>query len=340
MKKTSILLLHPHDPLFNTYLLSDEYVVDVVHISSHTKQSKIQGNYRKVFYVPRINKKPFLWCFRLFKVLIDNKYDFIHSNIGRFSILPLFIALFFNVKFIAHIHEMSQTDTLLKRLSICLLSRFSFKLLATSQQSGDAFFLQEKYSIFPNLIEYDRFKFSALSRKVLRTKFQFKPNDIILGNVGLFSSNKNQKFLVSVIRELIQTDKRFKLVIVGDNVSNLSSYIEGFNLSDYVTLIEFSAEIEKFYSMFDIFLFPSFKEGFGMSILEAQIAGLICVANKSLPIDPHVTDRVYTADLSIQKWVELIVALSKKNTDRVNFYFDSKYDTSNRDTALKETYAR
>ena len=39
------------------------------------------------------------------------------------------------------------------------------------------------------------------------------------------------------------------------------------------------------YQAFDLFLLPSFSEGFGLTVVEAQCAGLGCVVSEFVPID-------------------------------------------------------
>lgn len=341
MKKIKILHIHPHDTLIsNLFSDSEHFVVDVVHIESHMCSQFLRKSFNSVFYFPRINKRPFTWMIKLIRLLISNKYDYIHCHIGRLSFLPAIINwLFFNYKFIAHIHELSPSDNAYKRFIVYLLDYLSFKLAACSQKSGEIFYKNKNFIIFPNFVDYKKFTFSQNRYLDLRKHFKIPKDSYILGNVGMFSLNKNQLFLVKLLSELNKLSKNYFLFLIGDGFTDeiMELSIE-LNVYEHIKILPFQYNIEDYYSLFDIFLFPSFKEGFGMSLLEAQISGLSCIANIDLPKDACVSNNVSFRQLDLKIWLSEIIKLSKRNFDRSNLSINDSYDVSRKDKFLLEFY--
>lgn len=140
--------------------------------------------------------------------------------------------------------------------------------------------------------------------------------------VGSVTERKGQRLLIeSCIRvgEIKKLD--FHITIVGDGVirTDLENMIIKAGLSDYVSFVGFSNEVDKYLRSADIFILPSFDEGFPMSILEAMrlslpiistnIAGIpeMLINNyNGLLIEPCVDD-IYNIliDINSYNWIEM-----------------------------------
>ena len=84
--------------------------------------------------------------------------------------------------------------------------------------------------------------------------------------------------------------------------------------------------VGEYYQAVDVFLFPSLYEGFGLSLLEAEVNGLRCICSTSIPEEPIITDYVEKLPIdskSIQIWADhaITYALSGRNNKEIdNFY--------------------
>ena len=80
-----------------------------------------------------------------------------------------------------------------------------------------------------------------------------------------------------------------------------------FNVQDYVTFAGTRKEISEFMNIFDIFLFPSLKEGLGIVAIEAQVSGTNCVLSDTIPnqVDMHL-GLVNSQPLHLDKWIEAV----------------------------------
>ena len=122
-------------------------------------------------------------------------------------------------------------------------------------------------------------------QKVLN-KFQvLKDKDIIL-HVGSDLERKNRKLLINMIYEL-QEDWDGLLVLAGEALNaELLELIEKLNVSDRILQIHnpTNDEIIALYSMCQSMIFPSYSEGFGWPIIEAQACGAPVITSNKAPM--------------------------------------------------------
>jgi len=99
----------------------------------------------------------------------------------------------------------------------------------------------------------------------------------ITGTIGELTKNKNHIALIEQARR--EPDLYVAIVGEGEDRSYLLKKIEEYNLTDRVKLLGFhwASEVLK---GFDVFSFPSLKEGLPYVLLEAKAAGLPIVANR------------------------------------------------------------
>jgi glycosyltransferase involved in cell wall biosynthesis len=115
---------------------------------------------------------------------------------------------------------------------------------------------------------------------------------------------KNYPFLVQLIASL---PAHFKGIIVGDGEDRamLTEIIQQQNLTDRFMLVGQKNNVEDYLSAMDIFAMPSFNEGLPFSVVEAQCAGLSCVASTGISMECNLTGNVTFADINSQEeWLQ------------------------------------
>ncbi|MDX1468216.1 MAG: glycosyltransferase [Acidimicrobiia bacterium] len=120
----------------------------------------------------------------------------------------------------------------------------------------------------------------------------------IILNVGRQAAQKGQTYLLAALAELIR-DVPAHLVILGrrgDATHDLERAVEAFNLSDHVSIIDYTDQVGDFLANADVFAFPSLMEGLGTSVAEAMVAGVQVVAFDIPPVREITGDGRY-ADL-------------------------------------------
>ena len=147
--------------------------------------------------------------------------------------------------------------------------------------------------------------FHPFSRsQTIRKELGLDKNDIVILSVGELNENKNHKV---VIKALADIKKRAKLpeniyyVIVGkgDLEDELKEYAGILGIGERVKLVGYRDDVIKFYEAADYYVFPSFREGLSVSLMEAMANALpiacskirgnldLVDENNGLLFDPH-----------------------------------------------------
>lgn len=122
------------------------------------------------------------------------------------------------------------------------------------------------------------------------------PNNLIVGTISELHKNKGLSYVIDAIAELKSqnADKEnpimYSIVSDGEEKSNLLSQIKTKNLQDSVFLAGFVPDANKYLSAFDLFIFPSLKEGLPYALLEAGSIGLPIIATSIGGAKDIITD--------------------------------------------------
>jgi glycosyltransferase involved in cell wall biosynthesis len=151
--------------------------------------------------------------------------------------------------------------------------------------------------------------------KILINKYYSIEGDFIL-YIGGFSPRKNILGLIDAFSQLLShTKRKISLVIAGNKGLSYNIYINRvheLNLDDNVIFPGFISmdHLPYLYNAAELFVYPSFYEGFGLPPIEAMACGIPVITSNttSIPeiagdsailIDPNNTDQIYKAMLSV-----------------------------------------
>jgi glycosyltransferase involved in cell wall biosynthesis len=196
-----------------------------------------------------------------------------------------------------------------------------------------------KTVVIPNGININRF--SGLEEKNLLSmnSLGLNENNFVIGNISRFDEQKNQKLIIQAAYFLSKKypEMRFILVGGGEYLKNAMEYARTANLGRYVIFTGERTDLENLYSIFDIFVFPSFWEGMPYVLLEAMASKtpLICsslpglneiVTNEfsALTIDPHDMDDVFQCITKLYENAELRIKLANNAYNTVQKYDEKK----------------
>lgn len=107
----------------------------------------------------------------------------------------------------------------------------------------------------------------------LRLKYTIKPTDRVVGYVGRLVNDKGINELIEAWKELINKYDDVRLLLVGpfEERDGISSSLQEYVLNEpsiiYTGLVN---ETVNFYSLMDVFILPSYREGFPTVVLEAS----------------------------------------------------------------------
>lgn len=123
-------------------------------------------------------------------------------------------------------------------------------------------------------------KYRKVEDDTIRKEFGI-PNDAqLLLSVGELNKNKNHEIVIKAISELEKPTSLYYIIVgKGERESYLKKLIEERKLERNIFLVGFRTDVLKFYCAADIYVFPSFREGLSVALMEAMACGLPVIAS-------------------------------------------------------------
>jgi glycosyltransferase involved in cell wall biosynthesis len=249
-------------------------------------------------YRAKKTPNPLLTAVRLKAFLKDHPYDLVHSEYGQGSggfALGAFMA---GVPCIISFHNAgglgfkervgwknNVKDFLYQgwlAVSRKMTLKYSSFFVGHSKINLDLFYSQwknkrEKFRLIYNGIELLPKINKSKCRKALGISAKAK----VVLHVGTFRVEKNHRGVVDIFEKISKLDDKWKLVLVGDKFErpNIEKYVNAKGLQKKVLFAGMTKKVSEYYCASDVLLFPSFSEGFGNVIVEAQSFGLPVVCS-------------------------------------------------------------
>ncbi len=307
----------------------------------------------KIFYLPYKTKHPFKYTSKLKKIMIENNYKAVHSQMDAMGCWPLAVAKSAGITMrIAHSHNTKcQTKNPVKKIMNNFAKIFTRKLathhFACGYDAGVFLFgrkmmEQHKVQIIHNAIELNKYAFSMKKRERLRRKFGIG-KEIVIGHVGQFREQKNHKKIIEIFTYITKTDSNIKLMLVGDGSlkSEIERIAEENNLKEKIIFTGARNDVSDLLNVFDVFLFPSLFEGLSVVAVEVQANGLPMVISDTIADETIITDTIIKVGLEkdASVWKEAVYkSLKFGRKDEMDKLIEAGYDIMTEASRLEEKY--
>ncbi len=123
-------------------------------------------------------------------------------------------------------------------------------------------------------IDCNRFLYTSEERALLRQKYGYEKNEIILLSVGELSKRKNHEVILQALAHWKGGKIRYLIAGIGPLKDQLKKQVTALNLENVVDFLGYCEATEELYACADIFVFPSLQEGLPVALMEAMAAGL------------------------------------------------------------------
>ena len=148
----------------------------------------------------------------------------------------------------------------------------------------DGMFPEQKTVVIRNGVNVGRFQNPGVSRAEKRQQLSIPEDVFVVGHVGRFTPEKNHAFLVDVFREIVKRKENAYLLMVGTaDPQKTVEKLEQYGLQDRYRILSHRKDVNEILKTLDIFVFPSIFEGFPVSVIEAQAAGVRCIISDQIP---------------------------------------------------------
>jgi len=294
---------------------------------NEANMKKVEGK-ASIEYVPSRKKQVFKYLRHLKSIAKD--YDVIHVH-GNSStmIVESFALRKYKEKVIVHGHNTQCTHPLIHKILKPLFNKKVINRVACSEDAGK-FLYSKDFTVLPNGINTNRFLFNKEYRETLRKELNVDDKIVYL-HVGFFNWQKNHKFLVECIKETDNSDKVYVFIGAGELEEEIKASLSE-EEKKCVLFLGQRKDVYRYYSMADVFVFPSIHESFGLVLLEAQINGMKCIASNQISKSSlAIEELVEYLPLEKERWVRTIESMGKRedyivDTNRIN-KFDTSYTT-------------
>ena len=280
--------------------------------------------------------------------LLDKNYDIVHVNItGIIAVLFLEKAKQHKIPVrIYHAHNPRETSSpkawirsiLFEGLSVLLSNQY----IACSSYAGKSIFGKRKFTIIPNAIDINEFAYDDFARIKYRDAYELN-DKFVVGTVARIEEQKNPFFLIDIFQKIKIKKENAILFWVGDGslCDAVQSYAKEKGIIENCIFVGSRSDVNKLYSIMDVFLLPSKFEGFGLVFLEAQISGLKCFGSDKVPKDVKVTDNMFFLELKLdaETWAMNILAHSDYDRrDMSSTVQKSEYNIGRASDKLEQLY--
>lgn len=113
-----------------------------------------------------------------------------------------------------------------------------------------------------------------------RQELGLKGDDKLLLSIGELNRNKNHEVILRAMAKLQRKDVHLAICGKGKLENYLKQLAKELGIEKQVHLLGFRTDAKEWLTVTDIFVFPSFREGLPVSLMEAMAAGLPVVATK------------------------------------------------------------
>ena len=126
-------------------------------------------------------------------------------------------------------------------------------------------------------------------REEIRGKYQIPEDAFVYGFVGRITRDKGVNELLRAFHKLLKTAPNSYLLMVGPDEKDGTIQEKVYHWSGKTSRVcytGFTNEVEKYISAMDVYILPSYREGFGMGVVEAEAMGVpVIVTDIPGPVD-------------------------------------------------------
>lgn len=326
--------------LLNSFAILDRESDFVTYISRPDAFNEIPGRFHK----RRVASNPFRRLgLDLPRRLRQDRPNLLHVQYTGplFCSVPLIVSVH-DVSFLEHPEYFTKSRALQLRWTVHRTVRDAACVLTPSQFSKqcilDAYRLDErKVKVVPNGVSG---AFHPIAREAAQrwTRASFNLTAPFILTVSDLQPRKNHLGLIRAFEELVKTHPELPhhLVLVGKDTWYAPVICGAAAKSELRDRIHFTGfvsdqELLQFYSACDIFVYPSFYEGFGLPILEAMACGraVACSNTSSMPevadsaailFDPFSTAALFQAMRDLLLNPELRLRIERLGAQRASAF--------------------
>lgn len=298
---------------------------------------KVRANGGRIIYsaVPISRKLDFLRGLR--RALVADNYDVIHAHHDFLSGYYMLSSLGLSSRKIIHVHNNDEGfpvgSSFLRKLlvgifretslliadDIVAISKYTLKYFVKGRPVG-----RTRLQVLYYGIDLEKFS-REIDEMSFRRKHGLGSDSVVLLFVGRMIPEKNPLFVLDVLKELDRENRSYHALFVGNGELQdlIHDKARQLGLGGKVHVLGWQSDIAEVMVSSDVFLFPRLlepKEGLGLVVVEAQVAGLPVFVT-----DGIVDDAVILKDDAFKMSLDHPAEWAKCICDRVKLGRKNRY---------------
>lgn len=287
----------------------------------------------RIYEMPAIRDETHVYYWKLFEYIgalnkffkEHKEYKIIHGQMTNTASIYMPIAKRHGVTTrIAHSHNSHGKVGMLGVVTDILkkpVFRYATDLFACSEAAAKYFYPESyikagKVKIVPNAVDAGRFRFNPEKRKQMRAEFGVG-DKLVIGCVGRFRTEKNQGFLLGVLKEALLLESNTVLLFAGDGPleDDVKKKAVEMGIADKCIFLGMRSDIPDVMQAMDVLAMPSLFEGLPVTGIEAQAGGLPIIASSGIPEEMNAINMVefVALDAGEKVWADKLIE-NAKNT--------------------------
>lgn len=328
-----------------------EYVFDFViyedfqDVQPYHEEIKELGGH--IYVVPNPNKNIIRYIREVKKLFQTHHFDIVHNEIFFGGGINLWLAKQANIsQRIAHSHATTDGKGnqipygLIRPVFHKMLMNNATDFLACSHEAGIGLFGDtQPFITVPNGIDLNQYRFIPETKEKLHEELSLPADSFVIGHIGRFEEQKNHRFLMKIMKELIKTHPNTYLLSIGTGSleEEIHQLADQLDIKEHILFLEERNDIPELMKMMDVFLLPSLYEGLPMVAVEAQAANIKVVLSNEVSRDTILSKNIHFISLedSLTEWEEVIFKLPLGNEPLPKL---EEFDRKNTAMMLEEIY--
>lgn len=249
-----------------------------------------------------------LSCLKLIMLFLKRKPKIVHGNTPKGGLLSMFAArIAFVPKRIYCVHGLRyEGDTGLKRKILILMEKMSCNLAThvfavsygvKETLKKDGIYKKDVHVIWNGSINgINAEHFSSDKVDDIKHIHGIRETDFVFGFVGRIVKDKGINELIEAFYAINNTHSHTKLLLVGgfeDSLDPISDFSkEQIENNPHIIYVGLQKDVRPFLKAMDVFTFPSYREGFGISIMEAASMGVPAISSNISGCNEIINDGV------------------------------------------------
>lgn len=292
----------------HVHALSERYRVEVFCNLSADPCGDLFSSEVKLIHIPferRIRPWRDLGCLLgLTAALRNQEFDCIHTIMPKTGLLGMTAGLLARVPNRVHMFtgQVWATRTGIIRILLKwvdrLIAALATEIYADSPSQRDFLIFEKVISAGRVLesgsvcgVDINRFKPDQVARTAIRRRLLVPEQAVLFGFLGRLNRDKGILDLIEAFASssLIQAAH---LVIVGRDEEGIQLQTESgsWGSSSRIHFVDFTSEAEKYLAALDVFCLPSYREGFGSTVIEAAACGIPALASRIYGLTDAIVD--------------------------------------------------